>query len=116
MGAITQSVAWWCFVPGLMTPEQFVRTAADTGFTAIDLVPSAYWALVTVHGLAISSIQGHLPLDVGFNRRDLHDRFEHEVRGNLAHATRLHIPNVLCFSGNRNGLDDATAPTLPLVA
>ena len=105
MGA-TQSVAWWCFVPGLMTPEQFVRTAAAAGFTALDLVPPPYWELVTSYGLAISSIQGHLPLEIGLNRRDQHDRLEREIRANIAHAARLQIPNLVCFSGNRNGLDD----------
>jgi hydroxypyruvate isomerase len=107
MGALAQSIAWWCFVPALMTPEQFVRTAAEAGFTAIDLVPPAYWELVTAHGLALSSIQGHGPLERGLNRRELHDLLEQEIRANIAHAVRYQIPNVLCFSGNRNGLDDA---------
>ena len=108
MGAITQTVSWWCYVPRLMTPEQFIRAAAEAGFTAIDLVPPAYWELVTAHGLTISSTQGHMPLEVGFNQRDQHDRLEQEVRANIAHAARLKIPYLVCFSGNRNGLDDAT--------
>ena len=106
MRAIAQSVSWWCFVPNLMTPAQFVRAAAAAGFTAIDLVPPTYWDLVAAHGLAIASIQGHLPLEIGLNRRDLHARLVHDIRANIAHAARLQIPNVLCFSGNRNGLDD----------
>ncbi len=108
MGTITQTVSWWCFVPNLMTPEQFVRTAAAAGFTAIDLVPPPYWELVTAHGLAIASTQAHLPLEVGLNRADLHERLADEILANIAHATRWKIANLVCFSGNRNGLDDAT--------
>ncbi|HEY0606224.1 MAG TPA: TIM barrel protein [Herpetosiphonaceae bacterium] len=107
MGAITQTVSWWCFVPNLMTAEQFVRTAAEAGFTALDLVPPEHWELVTDHGIAISSTQAHLPLEIGMNQLDQHDRLEREIRAKLAQAERWRIPNLVCFSGNRNGLDDA---------
>ena len=104
---ISQSIGWWCFVPQKLTPEQFVSSAADAGFTALDLVPPQYWSLVSDHGLAISSIQGHLPLEIGLNRVDQYDRIEQEVRAGITGAQRLKIPSVLCFSGNRGGLDDA---------
>jgi hydroxypyruvate isomerase len=70
-------------------------------------VPPEYWALVTDHGLAISSINGHLPLEVGLNQVEQHERIAQEIRGSIANAQRLKIPNVICFSGNRGGLDDA---------
>src|SRR6516225_361835 len=103
---ISQSIGWWCFVPQKLTPEQFVSSAAEAGFTALDLVPPDYWSLVVDHGLAISSIQGHLPLEIGLNRVDQHERIQREMRTAIEHANRLGIPNVLCFSGNREGLDD----------
>jgi hydroxypyruvate isomerase len=104
---ISQSIGWWCFVPQKLTPEQFVSSAAEAGFAALDLVPPAYWPLVTDHGLAISSIQGHLPLEIGLNKVDQHERIEQEVRAAITNAQRLKIPNVICFSGNRGGLNDA---------
>jgi hydroxypyruvate isomerase len=107
MSAIAQSVGWWCFVPQLLTPEQFVRSAAEAGFAALDLVPPEYWPLVSDRGLAISSIAGHQPLEIGLNRRDQHERIAQEIRNAISHAERLGIPNVICFSGNREGLDDA---------
>jgi hydroxypyruvate isomerase len=103
---ISQSLGWWCFVPQKLSPEEFVSSAAEAGFTALDLVPPEYWSLVTDHGLSISSIQGHLPLEIGLNRVDQHERIEREVRAAITNAKRLKIPNVLCFSGNRGGLDD----------
>ena len=115
MSRISQSVAWWCFVPGLMTPEQFIRAVAETGYPAIDLVPIEYCELVTAHGLAISSIGGHQPLEIGLNRRDQHDRIEQEILSNLAHAERWKAHNLICFSGNRNGLDDATGAEITAV-
>jgi hydroxypyruvate isomerase len=107
MSAITQSVGWWCFVPRLLTPEQFVRSAAEAGFKALDLVPPEYWQFVRDRDLAISSIVGHQSIELGLNRRDQHGRIEQELRTAINHAQRFSIPNVICFSGNREGLDDA---------
>ena len=107
MKSISQSIAWWCFVPEKLAPEQFVKSAAEAGFSAIDLVPPDYWSLVTDHGLAIAAIAAHQPLTIGFNRVDQHDRLERDVRMKITQAQRLGIRNLICFSGNREGLDDA---------
>ena len=104
---ISQSVSWWCFVPEKLTPEQFVSRAAEAGYSAIDLVPPEYWSLVSSHGLAIAAVAGHQSLTVGLNRLDQHDRIVAEIRANIAHAQKLGIRNLICFSGNREGLDDA---------
>jgi hydroxypyruvate isomerase len=106
MSMISQSVAWWCFVPEKLTPEQFVHTVSEAGFKAVELVPPEYWSLVDDHGLAISAVAAHLPLTIGLNRRDLHEKLEEEIRASLANAKRLNIPSLICFSGNRNGLSD----------
>jgi len=107
MRTISQSVGWWCYVPGKLTAEEFIRAVAGIGYPAIDLVPPDYWSTVLDHGLSISAVAGHQPLEIGLNRVDLHDRLEDEIRTSIEHAKRLRIPNVICFSGNRDGLDDA---------
>jgi hydroxypyruvate isomerase len=116
-----QSVAWWSFVPRHLSPQAFVRTVAELGYRGVDLVPSEYWSLVTQHGLRISAIAGHQSITHGLNHHDQHDRIEQEIRANLALAERWGIPNLICFSGNRNQLDDrrgveATAAGLQRVA
>lgn len=45
-------------------------------------------------------------IEKGFNRRPHHEFLEREVRANIALAARWGIPNVIVFSGNREGLDD----------
>jgi hypothetical protein len=67
MDTISQSVAWWCFVPEKLTAEQFVNAVADAGYKAIELVPPEYWSLVADHGLALSAIAAHHPLTIGLN-------------------------------------------------
>jgi hydroxypyruvate isomerase len=107
MRHIKQSAAWWCFVRGEMTPERFVRAAAEIGYEGVEIVDPAYWQLVKDHGLAIASVVGHASLVDGLNRRENHGRIAEELRANLEQAARWAIPNLICFSGNRSGLDDA---------
>jgi hydroxypyruvate isomerase len=108
MSSISQSLAWWCFVPEKLNAEEFVRAVAEAGYAAIDLVPPAYYEMVASQGLAISSVAAHQSITVGLNRRDQHDRIEKEIIANLADAQKWHIPNLICFSGNRDLLDDVT--------
>jgi hydroxypyruvate isomerase len=106
MSTISQSVAWWCFVPEKLTPEKFLQAVIQAGYEAVELVPPEYCSMVKDHGLAISAIAAHQPLTIGLNRQDLHDRLVEEISASIANAKRLDIPNLICFSGNRNGLSD----------
>ena len=106
MGQFKQSIAWWPLVPSLMTPEQFIRTVAEIGYQGVDLIPAEYWPQAKNHGLTIAAIGGHESLAAGLNRREHHARIEQELLTNLRLAEHWGIPNLICFSGNRNGLDD----------
>lgn len=108
MKRIRQALAWWCFVPNVLTPEQAVQAAVEIGFDGIDLAPREYWPLIQEHGLALPAIMGHRSIEHGLNRREHHDRIEQEIRANLKLAVQWGIANLICFSGNRGGLDDAT--------
>ncbi len=108
MTRIKQSISWWCFVPQHMTPEALVRTAADIGYEAIELVEPEVYQLIKDHGLQIASIRGHESITDGLNRRENGNRIEAELRESIQQAEKWSIPNVIVFSGNRNGLDDAT--------
>ena len=106
MARIRQSIAWWCFVRGEMTPERLVRSAAEIGYDAVELVGQEHWQLVKDHGLAIASSNGHHSIEEGLNRREHHARIERELRANIELAATWDIPNLICFSGSRAGLPD----------
>jgi hydroxypyruvate isomerase len=91
-----------------MTPRDFLRTVAEIGYGAIDLVPQEYWPLVRQHGLSIAAIDGHESIADGLNRRENHARIAREIRDRLVLAEQWGISHLICFSGNRDGLDDAT--------
>lgn len=104
-----QSFAWWCFARPDVTPEQLVKTAVETGYAAAELVDEQYWPLVKDYGLTIASHGAHVTIENGLNRREHHDRIEAEILHNLERAVKWQIPNLICFSGNRDGLDDKQA-------
>lgn len=109
MPAYRQSVSWWCFVPALLSPNQFVRMAADLGLDALELLPREHWPLARDHGLAIAAVNGHASILEGLNRHEHHARIIAELQANIRLAAEWGIANLICFSGSRDGLSDADA-------
>ena len=106
MNKLKQSVSWWCFVPNLMSPEMLVRTSAELGYAAVELVDEPYFQLAKDHGLSIATIRGHASITDGLNRRENKAHIVEELTANIALAAAWNIPNVICFSGNRAGQAD----------
>jgi hydroxypyruvate isomerase len=106
MENVRQSVLWWCFVPNLLTPESLLKSTAEIGYEAVELVEPEYWQLVKDHGLKIASMKGHESIPDGLNRRENQARIERELRVSIALAAQWNVPNVICFSGSRNGIHD----------
>src|SRR5260221_10806494 len=101
MSRIRQSISWWCFIPGKMTPEAFVKAASEIGFEALELVEPEYFPLLKGHGLKIASHRAHNSLVNGLNRRENRATLEKELTANLELAVKWNIPNLVCFSCNR---------------
>ncbi len=106
MPTYRQSVSWWCFVPEVLSPQQFLRMAADLGLDAVELLPREYWQSARDHGLAIASVNGHASILDGLNRRENHARIIGELQESIRLAAEWEIANLICFSGSRAGLDD----------
>ncbi len=110
MTALNTSVAWWCF-EGSLPPDELIETAAHLGYAGLEFVPPEHWPATTEAGLTIVAIRGHESLTDGLNRRENHDRIEREQTANLELARQWGIPILICFSGNRGGLDDEEGAT-----
>ncbi|NUP99763.1 MAG: TIM barrel protein [Armatimonadetes bacterium] len=113
MGSINQALTCGAFSRGGKTPmAELFATAAEIGFKGIDL-PGAYDIKEVVkeapkHGLTVAAMAGHASLRDGLNKLENHDRIEQELRDNIAFAADNNVRNLVCFSGDRNGLDDYT--------
>ena len=107
MAKMKQSLAWWCFQRGSVTPEDLIAHAARIGYAGVEMCPPDLWPKVREAGLRIATLGGHQSLSDGLNKRENHDRIEREIHANLALAQQWDIPCLIVFSGNRNGLPDA---------
>jgi hydroxypyruvate isomerase len=106
-GRINHSVCRWCYPD--MTLEDLCRHAAAMGLKAIDLLAVDDFPVLKKHGLACSLVCG-VPGDIpqGFNRRENHDRLAAWFEETIPKVAAAGFQNVICFSGNRDGMDDRT--------
>jgi hydroxypyruvate isomerase len=100
-----QSFTWWSFSKGQHIEDVF-KAAAEIGYSAVELLDEPNFPLAKKYGLELSAHGGHVGLTEGMNRREHHAGIMKELEVNLRLAETWRIPNLICFSGNRNGLDD----------
>ncbi len=95
------------YQPERMSLDQFLRTAADIGYKAIEIFQPGDNLAEIVHtarryGLVVASMSGHGTLTDGLNKVENHDRIEAELRRSIDLAAQYGIGGLICFSGNRN--------------
>jgi hydroxypyruvate isomerase len=111
MPRIQQSFCYMLFMRD-RTMEQVIQAAADIGYAAVELWGREHapfdelCALAGEHGLTVASMVGHASLPDGLNRRENHTRIQEELHASIEVAAEHGIPGLICFSGNRGGLDD----------
>ena len=104
-GRIKQSVCRWCYrkVP----LEDLCKAAKQMGLLSIELMGEDDWPTLKEHGLtcAMANAKG-ISIGKGFNRIENHDRLIEIYEDLIPKAAEAGLPNVICMSGNREGLDD----------
>ena len=103
------SVTRWPF--GAWSLDELCATAADLGIESVELVQPADAPVLERYGLtcAMTAHPAGLPdpLRRGWNRRAHHDDLVAAYRPQLAATADAGWDRLICFSGNRDGLDDA---------
>lgn len=105
MAKIRQSFAWWCVANRAGDPPEFLRAAKEIGYEAVELIPHHLWDAAREAGLVIAA-EGAGPLEQGWNRKENHASLLQEIANKLELAVEYQIPNLIVFSGNRDGLSD----------
>jgi hydroxypyruvate isomerase len=116
--AFKQSVSRW---PLSNLTDAQIKGIYDIGITGIEMPPVEEYDKWCEHGFTIATIAGHKSLQDGLNKKSNHARIADELRANLEVAKKYEIPNLICFSGNREGISEQegaenTAAGLRLVA
>ena len=102
-GRIRQSVSRWCYEK--IPLEELCEKAAAMGLKAIDLLNEDGWEVPRRYGLVCSmGYGGGGEIRSGMNRVENHAKIEEAFRKSIPRAEKLGVPNVITFSGNRDGM------------
>ncbi|TAG09831.1 MAG: hydroxypyruvate isomerase [Sphingobacteriia bacterium] len=106
-GNIHHTVCRWCF--GDLTIEQLCVEAKKIGIVGIDLVGPSDWPILKKHGLISSMCNGaEIGLDKGWSHPEHHAVLIKNYTEYISLVAAAGFTNLICFSGNRNGMSDET--------
>jgi hydroxypyruvate isomerase len=103
-GRLKHSVSRWCYAR--IPIDDLCAAAKNIGYKAIDLLDPTDYAVPKRHGLACAMSNGFGTIPVGFNRPDNHDKLVAAAEKMIPLAAAAGVPNIVCFSGNRDGMSD----------
>ena len=103
---IKQSVCRWCFND--MPLDELAANAKRIGLHSVELIGPTDFATIKQHGLmcAMVSQAGPGGIPKGWNRVDNHSWLIPAYEERITQVAAEKWPNIICFSGNRDGLGD----------
>lgn len=105
-GKINHSACRWCY--SKIPLEKLVEDAQELGLKSIELLNPEEWDTVIKRGLTCAISNGsslHIPK--GFNDKQYHAKLHEDYTKLIPMAADKGITQIICFSGNRNGISDA---------
>ncbi len=104
-GNIRQSVSRWCYQK--IPLDRLCAYAAEIGLKAVDLLNPGEFEVPPRYGLVCSmGYAGGGEIASAMNRVENHAKLEEGFRKYIPLAAKAGVPNVITFSGNRNGMSD----------
>jgi hydroxypyruvate isomerase len=104
---INHSVCRWTY--NFLSLDELCVTGKEIGLKAIDLVGPKEWQVLKDHGLHSSMCNGaEIGLTKGWNDPQYHDTLVKNYTEHINLVSAAGYQNLICFSGNRNGMDDET--------
>ena len=102
---IKHSICQWCYSN---TPlELLADKAKSLGIHSIELLHVDQWQTVQSRGLNVAvGYANDWGLTRGFNRPEDHTQLVKQYTNAIEKAHEYGVPQIICFSGNRNGLTD----------
>jgi hydroxypyruvate isomerase len=102
-GKINHSVCQWCYSD--IPLDELCAAAKRMGIKSIDLLNSSQWATAAKYGLTCAMAYANdWGLQRGFNNPAFHEQLLKDYSANIPKAAEAGLKNVICFSGNANGL------------
>ncbi|HEX6169178.1 MAG TPA: TIM barrel protein [Chitinophagaceae bacterium] len=107
-GNINHSVCQWTY--NHIPLEELCLEVKKIGIGAIDLIAPKDWPILKKHGLFCSMcyIAGKVSLTEGWNNKSFHPQLIKDFTETIPLVKEAGYTNLICFSGNRKGMDDET--------
>lgn len=106
-GRVNHSVCRWTY--DFLSLEELCNTVKQIGFSAIDLVGPKEWNILKSHGIYSSMCNGaEISLTEGWNHKQYHATLIKNYTDHINYVADAGYKNLICFSGNRKGMDDET--------
>ena len=104
-GKVNHSVCRWCY--SSIPLEDLCKAAKNIGLASIELTGPEEWPLLKKYGLTSAMPWGAgKGITEGFNNPALHDELVKSYTEIIPKVAAAGLNQIICFSGNRNGLDD----------
>ncbi len=104
-GGLKHSVCKWCYPD--ISVDELARNAVSFGMHSVELLDPEDWPAVHAHGLTCAMANGPGGIPRGWNRLELHDDLVAKSEERLPLVAAAGLPNMIVFSGNRDGMSDA---------
>src|SRR5579863_189887 len=106
-GNIHHSVCRWIYDD--MTLDAMCEAVKKIGFGAIDLLGPQEWPVIKQHGIWCPMCNGaEISLTKGWNHTEYHPTLINNYTEHIDLVAKAGYQNLICFSGNREGMDDET--------
>lgn len=107
-GRINHSACRWCYQA--IPFEDLCKSAKEIGMQSLELTGPAEWEILKKYDLTSAMGWGDYPKGMGlpnfFNKVQNHDQLVAFYEDLIPKAANAGVKNVICFSGNRDGLSD----------
>jgi hydroxypyruvate isomerase len=104
-GNIHHSVSQWCYND--IPLADFAKACKEMGIESIELLGEKDWAVINNAGLKCAvGYATDWGIPKGFNRIANHEKLISDFATMIPKAAEAGVPNLICFSGNREGQDD----------
>jgi hydroxypyruvate isomerase len=104
---INHSVCYWTY--NFLPLDELCTTVKKIGFSAIDLVGPKDWPTLKKYSIYSSMCNGaEINLTDGWNHKEFHSTLIKNYTDHINYVADAGYKNLICFSGNRKGMDDET--------
>jgi hydroxypyruvate isomerase len=102
---INHSVCKWCYND--LPLDEFCRSGREMGLQSVELLEVKDFSTLKSHNLICAMVSG-VPggITSGLNRVENHDKIVAFFETTTPIVAEHGYPNIICFSGNRAGMDD----------